>query len=176
VDKQSSYENKLGPDGARAVFHRISSAGERAGIKFSFGGRTGNTLDSHRLLEYAARQDDKAEANDHKSTGLQTRLAEELFADYFEREQDITSHTVLRRAAVRAGIASSEGDIERFLASNDLVDEVQKAAAAQREEGVSGIPYFVINDEFAVEGAQEPIAFLHLFERLVKRGRMGPSL
>ncbi|KAK3051379.1 hypothetical protein LTR09_007402 [Extremus antarcticus] len=175
VDKRTSYETKLGSDGARAVFDRLRSAGTAAGINFSFGGRTGNTIDSHRLLELACRQAANSEPSSAQSVPgqkvLQTRLAEEIFADFFEREQDITDPTVLSKAAVRAGLSGVEQDFKAFLASDDFVDVVHKTAAAQRQDGINGVPHFTINDEFTVEGAQEPTAFLHLFGKLAKRTR-----
>ncbi|KAK5168611.1 uncharacterized protein LTR77_005920 [Saxophila tyrrhenica] len=151
VDKRASYEKKLGVDGARTVFERLTSAGETAGIQFSFDGRTGNTLDSHRLLELARKISDVSEATSgqatHSQADLQTRLAEELFADYFERERDITDHEVLKKAALRAGLDERGIDILAFLASDDLVDLVQREASAQREEGINGVPHFTINDD-----------------------------
>jgi predicted DsbA family dithiol-disulfide isomerase len=175
VDKRTSYENKLGKDGARNVFDRLRTAGKAAGINFSFNGRIGNTLDSHRLLELAHRQSGTTDASPAPGQvldyGMQTRLAEELFADFFEREQDITDHVTLSKAAVRAGLTNQEDEIVSWLASDDLVEVVQQEAAAQRTEGINGVPHFAINEEFAVEGAQEPIAFLHLFDRLARRSK-----
>jgi len=49
------------------------------GQNFKFGGKTGNTRDSHRLIQLAKT----------KSPQLQTRVVEELFAAYFENEQVI---------------------------------------------------------------------------------------
>ena len=39
---------------------------------------------------------------------MQTRVVEEFFAAYFEQEGDITSHEVLREAAVKAGLDEKE--------------------------------------------------------------------
>lgn len=151
---------------------RLISAGSEAGIKFKFGGRTGNTLDSHRLLEYAKRIDRESTphgAGDVRSgsQSLQTRLAEGFFVDYFECEQDITDHVVLARAAKRAGM--DEQEALKFLGGKELVDEVASEAQAAREEGVSGVPRFTLNEDFEIEGAQEPNAFLMLFQRLKRK-------
>ena len=160
VEKADSYERKFGTEQANLVFERLRSAGKGAGIKFSFGGRTGNTLDSHRLLEFARQKEANVE-------DLQTRLAEELFADYFERERDITDHVVLTKAAGRVGLL--EHEVETFLATDQLAAQVEKDAIAARDDGVHGVPLFNINDQFEVEGAQEPRAFLMLFERFKKK-------
>ena len=87
--------------------------------------------------------------------------------DYFEREMDIADHRVLIRAAGRVGL--DETEVERFLGSDALVEQVHKQANAARADGVHGVPHFTINDVFTIEGAQEPAAFLMLFERWKKR-------
>ncbi|KAK3681845.1 hypothetical protein LTR37_020829 [Vermiconidia calcicola] len=169
VDKARSYESKLGAQQAQIVFERLKSAGEKAGIKFSFRGRTGNTLDSHRLIEFA-----RAWQASSKGAGAcvpsirspQTRVVEELFAAYFEHEQDITSHDVIAAAAGQAGLY--EKQVRTFLAGDELAGHVSKEAESNRR-GVSGVPHFTINDVFAVEGAQEPAAFTALFDRYKKK-------
>lgn len=70
------------------------------GINFKFGGKTGNTRDSHRLIQLGKT----------KSPKLQTRVVEELFAAYFENEGDITDHKILRQAAIKAGLEEKEVD------------------------------------------------------------------
>lgn len=164
VDKRQIYKTKLGVEGARNVLDRLRSAGATAAITFNFDGRIGNTLDSHRLIEYAG----------SKSSKLQTTLVEELFADYFERAQDITSHDVLAKAAIRASVFDNQHGVKRFLESEELSEEVQRQANTARDEGVNGVPQYTLKSgstEYVVDGAQEPMAFLHLFNRLAKAER-----
>lgn len=167
-DKRAVYERNYGAEQTELIFERLRTAAKGTGINFSFEGRTGSTLDSHRLLEYAEEKD-AAGAGGRKGSlsGLQTRLAEELFGDYFERERDITSHDILVNAAERAGLDGAEA--RKFLESEALAKEVAEKARVPRENGINGVPHFSINDTFTVEGAQEPAAFLMLFRRLRKR-------
>lgn len=157
VDKRESYIKRLGEEGAHQTFDRISKAGkiEGAEINFRFGGRTGSSRDSH-LLIHGARA---------KGSEVQTRLVEELFEKFFEQEQDITDHDVLLRAAESVGIDKAEaGD---WLADVDAGVEVDREANEARENGITGVPHFSLNDRFDISGAQESLAFLRLFERLV---------
>jgi predicted DsbA family dithiol-disulfide isomerase len=170
TEKAAASTDKFGIQ--RAMRERLVSAGQEAGISFKFGGRTGNTLDSHRLLEFAKRSDEETKAHSAGDAAvgwrsLQTRLAEELFADYFEREQDITNHKILAKAAGRAGM--DEAEALSFLAGDELAEDVAQEAQATREEGVSGVPRFILNNDFEIEGAQEPNAFLMLFQRLKRK-------
>ena len=117
----------------------------------------GPTRDSHRLVQLGKK----------KSPQIQTRVIEELFAAYFENEKDITSQDVLIEAAVKAGLDKSE--VKTWLDNGSGGPEVDKEVQDAVEEGISGVPNFKINDRFEVSGAQEPAAFVQLFERLKKQ-------
>ena len=136
---------------------RMNEIGEPLGIKFKWGGKTGNTRDSHRLIQLAKT----------KSPEMQTKTVEALFAAYFENEEDITDHGVLLAAAKTAGL--DEAEAKRWIVDSDeggkLVDaEVREA----QERNISGVPHFTLNGRFEVEGAQDSVAFVRLFERLAK--------
>jgi predicted DsbA family dithiol-disulfide isomerase len=172
VDKMANYEKNFGADQIQVVFDRLRSGAEGTGIKFSFKGRTGNTIDSHRLIEFARLIESKDQrqgvCQPSGMRSLQTRLVEELFSAYFEQEKDITSHDVLVEAAGRAGMYEKEARV--FLESDRLANEVEAQAIDSRNvEGVNGVPHFTINGMFDVGGAQEPRAYGMLFERVKKR-------
>jgi predicted DsbA family dithiol-disulfide isomerase len=99
-----------------------------------------------------------------KGPAVQTRVIEELFADYFENERDITAQETLVEAAVRAGLDRSEATqwLEKGKGGPEVDREVQEAYA----QNIHGVPNFTINDQFEIGGAQEPAAFVQLFERL----------
>ncbi|TPR08357.1 Cytochrome P450 family protein [Aspergillus niger] len=147
LDKTEYYKSKFGADRASAIFDRLGAVGQSEGIKFSFGGRTGNTRDSHRLMWYAGQKEkiDTEKKDDNVIGGLQTRVAEKLFRAYFEEEKNVTDREVL------------EGGKEVDL-------EAEKA----RRQLVTGVPYYMIQGQYAVEGADEPETFLEVFEQ-VKR-------
>ena len=139
----------------------MDAVGEQEGIKFNNDAKTGNTRDSHRLIEYAMHNGGEA---------MQTKVVEALFKAYFEDGADITSSKVLTDAAVGAGLPSDS--VQHVLESNEGGDVVDKEAGEARENGVNGVPYFVINDMFAVEGAQEPQAFNQLFNRIKEKSKV----
>ena len=139
---------------------RLAQLGKSDGIDFKFGGKTGNTRDSHRLIQLG-----KA-----KSPAVQTRVVEELFAAYFENERDITSHDVLVDAGVKAGLNVAE--VKEWLDSGKGGPEVDKEVQEAYEQSISGVPNFTIQDQFEIGGAQEPAAFVQLFERIKKQGAL----
>ncbi|KAF2134815.1 thioredoxin-like protein [Dothidotthia symphoricarpi CBS 119687] len=156
ADKQAMYESKFGKERTAMMQVRLSEIGRAEGINFKYGGNTGNTRDSHRLVQLGKT----------KGPQMQTRVIEELFAAYFENEKDITSRDVLVAAGVGAGLEKTE--VVEWLDDGKGGSGVDKEVQEAREQGVSGVPNFTINRKFEVGGAQEPAAFVQLFERLKK--------
>lgn len=136
------------------IFERLAQVGKEAGINFKFGGKTGNTRDSHRLIQLGKT----------KSPAMQTRVVEELFAAYFEQEGDITSHEVLRKAAVKAGL--DEKEVNEWLESDKGGEAVDKEVEEAQMNQISGVPNFTLQGKYEVGGAQDAGVFLRLFEKI----------
>ena len=134
------------------IMQRMVAVGKSNGINFSFGGKTGNTRDSHRLIEMAGR----------KSEATQERVVEGLFQAYFEKEQDITSHDVLKAAATKSGIG--EDEVDRWLKSDEGGEVVDKEVMQAQVKGISGVPNFTLQGKYELGGAQDAQAFLDMFE------------
>ena len=154
VDKLSYYKSRFGEEKASMITERLTAVGKDAGIDFSFGGKTGNTRDSHRLVELG----------ETKGADVQTRVVEELFKSYFEEEGDITSSEVLRQAGVRAGL--EELEVKNWLESDRGGDEVDKKVTKAQIRGVSGVPNFVFQGKYEISGAQDAEAFVKVFEKV----------
>lgn len=164
VDKSEMYASKFGAERTRMIFDRLSSLGKDEGINFKFGGKTGNTRDSHRLVQLGKT----------KSPEVQTRVIEQLFAAYFEQEKDITKQDVLLELGIKAGL--DEAEVREWMKNGKGGPEVDKEVQDAYEQGISGVPNFTINDRFEVGGAQEPAAFVQLFERLKRQeAKSGPA-
>jgi predicted DsbA family dithiol-disulfide isomerase len=174
IDKQERYESKFGRERTLMMQDRLSEIGRAEGINFKYGGNTGNTRDSHRLIQLGKT----------KSPQVQTRVIEELFAAYFENEKDITRQDILLEAAVKAGLEEKEA--KDWLESGKGGPEVDKEVQGAVRQNISGVPVslwsntklytlltlfqnFTINGKFDLGGAQEPAAFVQLFERLKKQ-------
>lgn len=154
VDKRQMYASKFGPERAGMIIERLEAVGKEVGVNFSFGGKTGNTRDSHRVIEMAGRRGEQT----------QTKVVEALFAAYFENEQDITSHEVLKATAIEAGIKAQE--VDGWLKGNDGGDQVDKEVTEAQMHGVSGVPNFTVQGKYEIGGAQDPEAFVQVFEKI----------
>ncbi|KAH7390681.1 thioredoxin-like protein [Pyrenochaeta sp. MPI-SDFR-AT-0127] len=157
ADTQKVFEERFGKERTAMLQERMLQVGEAEGISFKYGGKTGNTRDSHRLIQLGK----------IKSPQVQTRVVEELFAAYFENEKDITSHEVLTDLGVKAGL--NEKEVKEWLESGKGGPEVDKEVRDAVEQNISGVPNFTLNGKFEIGGAQEPAAFVQLFERLKRQ-------
>lgn len=122
----------------------LETAGAEIGINFDFGAitRRPNSLNAHRLLKWAQNQD------------LGPACAEAIFRAFHEQGQDIGDTDTLVTIAEAVGL---EGDIVRsLLASDEDKLEIKQEAMFFKGLGVSGVPTFIYNGQFAIQGAQPP--------------------
>jgi predicted DsbA family dithiol-disulfide isomerase len=152
------YEEKFGAERTKMMQGRLSSIGKEVGINFKFGGRTGNTRNSHRLIQLAK----------SKGSETQNKLVDALFASYFENELDITSHDVLKSAGVKAGM--DEAEIDDWLNSDKGGKQVDEEVQTAMSHIVTGVPNFTIQGKYEVRGAQDAEGFKQIFEKLKAMG------
>ncbi|KAJ3535185.1 hypothetical protein NM208_g7239 [Fusarium decemcellulare] len=155
ISKEKFYEEKFGSERAAQIHQHMLGVGEKVGINFKFGGRTGNSRDSHRLVQLAKKYGDEVEG----------KAIDGLFAAYFEQERDITAYDTLKTVAVDAGIPADDFQ-KAILDSDQGGPEVDQAATQARLSGVNGVPDYVIQDRFRLHGANSPESFVSVFEKI----------
>lgn len=155
-DLRKSLEAKYGPGAFDQMTTRLVGLGQAAGIDYRFDRALRvNTLDAHRLAEWA-----------HTQGGAvaQAALVERLFQGYFEQGANVADHETLVAMAVDAGL---DGDAARSaLADGTGAEQVADDLAQARQRGVTGVPAFVIDDEFVIPGAQEVETFVRILSRI----------
>ncbi|CAI5514654.1 unnamed protein product [Closterium sp. Naga37s-1] len=153
VSKLDLYRSLFG-DRMPAITARMTGVFDELGLKYSLGGLTGNTLDSHRLIALAGMRD-REKGGEPAGSSVQQRVVEELFLDYFTREKFIGDRQVLLAAAERAGL---QGAAEWLDNPQSGLQEVEAELQRYRPR-VSGVPHFIIGgQEFS--GAQPPAVLL----------------
>ena len=58
--------------------------------------------------------------------------------------------------------------IKNFLKGNDSIDEVNADIQTAQYLGIQGVPFFIINQKYALSGAQEPDIFLDALYQSIK--------
>jgi predicted DsbA family dithiol-disulfide isomerase len=96
VNKLDRYASKFGASRAESIVEHMKNTGKGEGINFSYGGTTSNTIDSHRLIEWATEQ------------GKEDEIVEQLFKLYFEDEGNIGDLEELADAAGKIGLNRDE--------------------------------------------------------------------
>lgn len=144
-DRKLYLSEKFGGDEhAAEIYKRIEDAGHSVGIDFNFQGIkvSPNTLDAHRLIRWAGGQ----------SAQMQDRIVLRLFELFFIEGANIGDHDILVAAAADVGM---DGDLVReLLAGAADVEAVQSEIESAQKMGVTGVPCFIIDQKYAVSGAQ----------------------
>lgn len=144
-DRRQYLEEKFGgPEGAKKAYQAVREAGSADNIPFDFEAIevSANTLDAHRLVRWAG------------SLGSETQnhVVDALFRMYFEDGRNIGDDTVLLEAATAAGM--DPAIVEPLLKGEADRAEVSAEIELAREMGVTGVPCFIIDNKYAVMGAQ----------------------
>ena len=136
----------------RANQARLVSLGAERAIDFRFDQAIGgNTFDAHRLLHLALQRN------------LQVELKHRLGQAYFTDGQPIGEPDTLRKAAVDVGLDSDA--VDAVLAGTAFADDVRQDLATARQIGISGVPYFLADQNLAVSGAQPPAVLLDVLRQ-----------
>lgn len=136
----------------------LAEAGASVGIAFRFDRikRSPNTLDAHRLIRFAGRH------------GLAGDLVETLFRGYFVEGRDIGDGATLADIAAESGLDRAEA--ARFLDSGGGLAEVIAEERDVRRLGITSVPCFIFDRQYALSGAQEPEFFLPVFDLVLRGG------
>jgi predicted DsbA family dithiol-disulfide isomerase len=126
---------------AREIDERVAGAAANVGLGFRLDLmlRTPNTLDAHRLIWLAGREN------------VQDAVMESVFAAYFIQGRDIGDRDVLADCAAQAGM--DRAAVADFLAGDTAAQEMLAADRAAREAGVNGVPSFFLDGYGLYSGA-----------------------
>jgi predicted DsbA family dithiol-disulfide isomerase len=143
LDRRAYMIKKFGSAERIDEIHaRLMEAGRGEGLAFAFDRitRSVNTLDAHRMLHWA------------DEVGLQDAASEALFQAYFIEGRDIGSRDVL--ADIAAAIGMDRAQVFDALAGDRDIETIRAEIAKAVQIGVSGVPFFIFAQAFAVSGAQ----------------------
>ncbi len=152
-----AYAKKFGgPEQATAIIDRVTATAAEDGIEFHMDrALRANTLLAHRLLWLAELPGSPVNQSD---------LKERLLRAYFVDGLDIGDPEVLADCAAEVGLPRQ--DAIDFLESERGRAEVASHLEQAADAGISAVPTFVINGQWAIPGAQDTDTFLNVFRRL----------
>jgi len=150
-----AYAKKFGgPARAAEIIGHVTRTAAADGIEFHLDrAQRANTLLAHRLIAFAEHH------------GHQAEVKERLMKAYFVDGANIGDLDVLGQCATDVGLDSD--DALRFIESDEANAEVMEHLAEAAANGITAVPTYVFNQQWAVPGAQDVAVFERVLDRLL---------
>lgn len=149
------------PD-AEAMLAQMTTRGAQVGLDYRFDKAVvTNTRTAHRLIHWA------------KTAGRQAEMVQRLFRAYFTDGLNIGDHDTLADLAAEIGLdrAAALAALDSGAFEKDLAADLRQA----RQLGINSVPFFVIDNAYAVSGAQ-PVETLVQALHTAWNARVAPAV
>lgn len=142
---------------------RVTGIAKDAGLEYRFDLlQHTNTVKAHELLHHA------------KTKGLQAETEERLMSAYFVEGRHVGRIDDLVELATEVGLDAEE--TRAALQSEQYLGAVRQDQAQARAYGIQGVPFFVIDGQYGISGAQPPSTFESVLRDLwAGRGQAEPE-
>ena len=134
---------------------RLRSIADSYGMEFTSTKRIYNTRIAHEATEYAREHDKGNEF--HKV----------IFRKVYAEGQYISQWDVLRSAAEEVGLNANE--MQQQVESGKYMSNVEEQVRWAYQIGVTGVPTYVINDRYAIVGAQPYEVFKNALAQIMNQ-------
>ena len=153
MNRNTYWTNKFGSvERVQEMTDHLTEAGKTVGINFDFGDNwlAVNTLQMHQLLNVA------------REEGFGVEMKERFLSAYFEKTQHLNKPESLYSIAKDFGWDSKK--VDAIINDHKIAEKVKAEISHYQQRGVSGVPFFVINDKYGISGAQPSEVFLEAFQ------------
>lgn len=149
VDRKQSSEADM-----TKMLNQVTQMATNAGLTYNFEeAKLTDTYPAHRVSQYA------------KENGKDIEFYDKLYAAFFTNGELISDPDVLARIAGEIGL--DEERVREILENEKEYDkEVVTDILEAQQIGVQGVPFFVLNNKYAVSGAQPVEAFEQALEQV----------
>lgn len=128
--------------------NQLTQTAKAEGLTYNFENAViTNTYDAHRLIQLA------------KTHGLGDAAEEALFKAYFTDGRNLGDHNTLMQLGIDIGLRAVE--VGEMLNSDAQADAVNKDIATAQEYNITGVPFFILDNKYAISGAQPAEVFLN---------------
>jgi len=90
-----------------------------------------------------------------------------VFDKYYGKGEDISKWDVLKDAATQVGLDADE--VQREVDAGKYTATVNALVQEAQDIGVTGVPTYVLNDRYAIVGAQPYEVFLQALEEIKQK-------
>jgi predicted DsbA family dithiol-disulfide isomerase len=155
VDQKSFLINKFGgEDRYNQITGHVANVASGEGLVFNFQDQKTlpNTRDAHRLIQWAR--------NEHK----QILLVEALFKGYFTHGIDLSQRKNL--VALAGSVGLNETEAIEVLENEVGLAEIEMTTNKLQQSGITGVPFYIVENKFGISGAQPTSSFIQAFEEI----------
>ena len=155
IDFQTYMENRFGSN-FTSKFQQVEQVAQTEGLNFDFSSlpKAINTFTLHRILTIALKD------------GIQAEVKEAFMKAYFVDRQDLKQENILVKLLEKYDWLAEK---TLLIINSDLAtDEVKEEMNYYRQLGVTGVPFFIFNQKYAVSGAQPTEVFMEILEKVSK--------
>ncbi|WP_043930791.1 DsbA family oxidoreductase [Bacillus sp. EB01] len=136
-----------------AMNQQVAQQAKTVGLNYKFDTmKYTNTFDAQRIAKLA----------EQKGKGIE--VTERFLHAYFTESRLLSDHETLIELAIESGLERSE--VEEVLSTNRFAKDVRNDIDEARQIGVRGVPFFVLNDKYALSGAQPAEVLLQALEKV----------
>ena len=152
--------------GASGILDRVTQAAAGEGISMEWDRALAvNTRTAHRLMRLARTEYGRE---------VQHALMHALFAAHFTDGIDVGDNAQLTELAVNAGMDADR--VRDYLASSEGETELSAEFDYARQIGITSVPTFIFDEQYAVQGGQPASVFLQVLEEVQRRSEATASV
>jgi predicted DsbA family dithiol-disulfide isomerase len=140
----------------RELTNYVKATAAEEGLAFDFDKqrKSPNTRDMHRIIWFA------------KSEEKQLAIKEAFMKAYFEDGVDLTKRENL--LAISKSVGLNSDTISSLLDSEEGLAEVILEEQNNIQRGINGVPYYIINNQYGISGAQPKDTFIKALTQIGK--------
>lgn len=138
---------------SKANNEQVVQMAKAAGLTYDFDHmQPTNTFTAHRLAQYAKEQ---GRGNEFVEAGMDA---------YFAKGAFLNDEDTLVEIGTQVGLA--EADLRRIIQSQDYLAPVRVDQTKAMELGIQSVPFFLIDDQYAISGAQPVATFENVLAQI----------
>lgn len=165
LPRDTYFVKKFGDSGRlEQIFQQVTQVGEQEGISFRFDQmpKAIQTLPLHQLLHQAGQE------------GFQDALEERFFKAYFEEGLDLSQLEQVQNLLLEFGWDAPK--TASIWNDDQIRSTVQAEIQHFQQGGVSGVPFFILNNKYGVSGAQATTTFVQALTQILEEEKVQTSI
>lgn len=158
VDQKEHLAKKFGGETKyREITNHTTQVAASEGLHFDFSKQSvlPNTRVIHAIINAA---------QDH---GKQNSVVDAFFSAYFSEGTDLSKKENLLSVAEGAGFPTEE--LKKVLEDGAALTNVIIAENESRKLGINAVPFYIINDQYGISGAQSHETFINAFREIAAK-------